>query len=187
MQYYLSHFCQYPKVSTYSWSRRCLVDIFFNSKTKAPTNRSFPALLPADVSCLSGAGLWTPQSRNDNTWGDTLPWWSLAPSHIWSRTIHCRLSRAGVVGGSCSGMVSEVCHAHILLSSVLICLPYRCDAKPSNLDAPGARRRTRRKRQFLIETFDPGILWTDFGLRSDITVSLVSILYNRSLEVSYFL
>lgn len=46
----------------------------------------------------------------------------------------------------------------------------RCDAKPSDLDADDARLRTRGKDEFLISTFDPGILWTDFGIRADIVV-----------------
>jgi len=82
-----------------------------------------------------------------------------------------------MAGGNRSGMVSKVCHLCGLSLTMLTSLPHRCDAKASNLDAPGARRRTRWKRDFLIETFDPGILWTDFGLHSDITVGPVSILY----------
>ena len=49
----------------------------------------------------------------------------------------------------------------------------RCDAHPKNLDAAGARRRTRTKTDFLISSWDPGTLWTDFGIRADIMVNLV--------------
>jgi hypothetical protein len=48
----------------------------------------------------------------------------------------------------------------------------RCDAKPANLDAGGARSRSQRKTEFLIDNWDAGILWTDFGVRADIVVSL---------------
>ncbi|KIM80298.1 hypothetical protein PILCRDRAFT_9821 [Piloderma croceum F 1598] len=44
----------------------------------------------------------------------------------------------------------------------------KCDAHPKNLDAAGARRRTRAKTDFLISSWDPGTLWTDFGIRADI-------------------
>ncbi|KAJ7470114.1 hypothetical protein B0H11DRAFT_1730665 [Mycena galericulata] len=44
----------------------------------------------------------------------------------------------------------------------------KCDAKPDNLDAPGARRRSHEKTDFLITCFDPGTLWDDFGIRSDV-------------------
>ncbi|KAJ6512460.1 hypothetical protein C8R45DRAFT_1206566 [Mycena sanguinolenta] len=45
----------------------------------------------------------------------------------------------------------------------------KCDASPANLDAPGTRRlRSHRKTDFLITCFDPGTLWDDFGIRSDI-------------------
>ncbi|KAJ6609901.1 hypothetical protein B0H10DRAFT_2438356 [Mycena sp. CBHHK59/15] len=44
----------------------------------------------------------------------------------------------------------------------------RCDAKPDNLDAPGARPRSDEKTAFLVTCFDPGTLWDDFGIRSDV-------------------
>ena len=47
----------------------------------------------------------------------------------------------------------------------------RCDAKPTNLDGPGSHRRSHEKTDFLIKTFDPGILWDDYGIKHDIVVS----------------
>ncbi|KAG9223441.1 hypothetical protein PLEOSDRAFT_154734 [Pleurotus ostreatus PC15] len=44
----------------------------------------------------------------------------------------------------------------------------KCDARPEDLDAPDAHRRTHEKTDLLIESFDPGILWDDWGIRSDI-------------------
>ncbi|KAJ7142563.1 hypothetical protein C8R44DRAFT_571794, partial [Mycena epipterygia] len=44
----------------------------------------------------------------------------------------------------------------------------KCDAKPNNLDAPGACRRKDTKTAFLVTCFDPGTLWDDFGIRSDV-------------------
>ena len=50
----------------------------------------------------------------------------------------------------------------------------RCDAKPDNLDAGGARLRSQIKTEFLINNWEPGVLWTDFGVRADIVVSLLA-------------
>ncbi|KAH9994306.1 hypothetical protein BJV74DRAFT_877659 [Russula compacta] len=44
----------------------------------------------------------------------------------------------------------------------------KCDAPPNDLDREGARRRTQVKTDFLISAWDPGTLWTDFGVRADI-------------------
>jgi hypothetical protein len=49
---------------------------------------------------------------------------------------------------------------------------HRCDAKPDNLDAGNARLRNHRKTELLINTWDSRTLWTDFGVRADIVVSL---------------
>ncbi|KAG5636033.1 hypothetical protein H0H81_009333 [Sphagnurus paluster] len=43
----------------------------------------------------------------------------------------------------------------------------KCDAHPDSLDKP-ALRRSHRKTEFLISCFDPGILWSDYGIRSDV-------------------
>ena len=50
--------------------------------------------------------------------------------------------------------------------------PVRCDAHPNDLDAEDTRRRSHQKTDFLITSFDPGVLWDDFGVRSDIVVCL---------------
>ncbi|KAI5886109.1 uncharacterized protein SCHCODRAFT_02673152 [Schizophyllum commune H4-8] len=44
----------------------------------------------------------------------------------------------------------------------------KCDAEPDDLDSENARRRTHEKTDFLISVFDPGILWSDFGVRVDV-------------------
>ena len=47
----------------------------------------------------------------------------------------------------------------------------RCDAHPDNLDAGGAQQRTHEKTNFLINAWDLGTLWTDFGICTDVVVS----------------
>lgn len=42
------------------------------------------------------------------------------------------------------------------------------------LDAPRSRRRSHEKTKLLIKCFDPGILWKEFGIRSDVKVSYLS-------------
>jgi hypothetical protein len=52
------------------------------------------------------------------------------------------------------------------------CLISRCLAHPDFLDEPSAHRRTHEKTDLLINSFDPGVLWDDYGTRSDMMVSL---------------
>ncbi|TRM58162.1 hypothetical protein BD626DRAFT_408644 [Schizophyllum amplum] len=44
----------------------------------------------------------------------------------------------------------------------------KCDACPDDLDGSGSRKRTHKKTEYLISVFDPGILWSDFGVRTDV-------------------
>ncbi|GLB38138.1 hypothetical protein LshimejAT787_0500030 [Lyophyllum shimeji] len=44
----------------------------------------------------------------------------------------------------------------------------KCDARPDCLDDP-ALRRSHAKTEFIISCFDPGILWTDYGIRTDVS------------------
>ncbi|KAJ7713519.1 hypothetical protein B0H14DRAFT_2644779 [Mycena olivaceomarginata] len=46
----------------------------------------------------------------------------------------------------------------------------KCDAPAKDLDLPGARIQTQAKTDLLITTFDPGILWDDFGIRHDFVI-----------------
>lgn len=49
----------------------------------------------------------------------------------------------------------------------------RCDAHPDNLDGEGARLRVQANTEFLITIFDPGTLWDDYGIRSDVVVRML--------------
>ncbi|KAL1698841.1 hypothetical protein EV121DRAFT_274145 [Schizophyllum commune] len=44
----------------------------------------------------------------------------------------------------------------------------KCGAMPHDLDGTNARRPTHEKTDFLISVFDPGTLWSDFGVRDDV-------------------
>ncbi|KAF9549689.1 hypothetical protein CPC08DRAFT_769029 [Agrocybe pediades] len=44
----------------------------------------------------------------------------------------------------------------------------KCDAKPGNLDDKSAHRRTHERSDFIINSFDPGTVWTHHGIRADI-------------------
>jgi hypothetical protein len=46
----------------------------------------------------------------------------------------------------------------------------RCDAPPDDLDKPHADRRTHELTDALIESKDAGILWDEYGIRSDVVV-----------------
>lgn len=65
--------------------------------------------------------------------------------------------------------VSDIC-CYVLLEIGTYRRYIRCDATPDDLDGPGSHRRSHEKTDFLIKTFDPGILWDEFGIRSDIVV-----------------
>ncbi|KAF7436245.1 hypothetical protein PC9H_003074 [Pleurotus ostreatus] len=44
----------------------------------------------------------------------------------------------------------------------------KCDARPEHLDDSTAHLRTHEKADVLLELFDPGIVWDEYGLRSDV-------------------
>ncbi|KAF7372792.1 hypothetical protein MSAN_00485000 [Mycena sanguinolenta] len=44
----------------------------------------------------------------------------------------------------------------------------KCDARPDALDTPDANLRSHTKTEALIQIFDPGILWDEWGVRADI-------------------
>jgi hypothetical protein len=46
----------------------------------------------------------------------------------------------------------------------------RCDAQPDNLDNDRAHLHTHEKMDFLLEAFDAGTVWDEYGLRSDVVV-----------------
>ncbi len=58
-----------------------------------------------------------------------------------------------------------------LLSPADTWLCTRCDAKQGNLDDAHAHLWTYEKSNFLLEVFDPGIVWDQYGLWSDVVVS----------------
>lgn len=45
---------------------------------------------------------------------------------------------------------------------------------PEDLDAPGSRRRRHEITDYLISNFDAGLIWSDYGVRADVVVSLPS-------------
>lgn len=46
----------------------------------------------------------------------------------------------------------------------------RCNAPPHDLDREGSCKRSKMKTEFLVEAWEPGTIWTDFGVRADIIV-----------------
>ena len=49
---------------------------------------------------------------------------------------------------------------------------FRCDAWPENLDDKNAHRRSHEQSDFIITSFDPGIVWSEHGIRSDVVVRI---------------
>lgn len=59
----------------------------------------------------------------------------------------------------------------VLLACVVSNWCPKCTARPENLDGDeDAVLRTHKAAAFLIENFDPGIIWSDVGVRSDVQV-----------------
>ena len=51
-------------------------------------------------------------------------------------------------------------------------LQHRCDAHLNDLDAEDTQWQSHQKTEFLINCFNPGVLWDDFGVHSDVVVCL---------------
>lgn len=124
---------------------------------------------------MSCQGLWAPQSWNDNSRAHMVSWRSLVLCHLWPQTIHCWLPWASLPCRNCPELVSEVCFNPLLLLDSPLIEYDRCDAKPDNLDAQGSHQRSHKKTRLLIECFDPGILWKEFGIHGDVKVRRLSV------------
>ncbi|KAI9429150.1 hypothetical protein BJY52DRAFT_1353967 [Lactarius psammicola] len=66
---------------------------------------------------------------------------------------------SGIVSNWCPKCVTEITFA----GSVAV-----TDSFLSNLDGPESHRRSHEKTNLLVKTFDPSVLWDDFGLRHNI-------------------
>jgi len=145
-----------------------------HSNQETSREGSIPKILPTIISRLPRSYFCTPQGRNDNPRGCKMSRWTLPSCYIWYWTVYSRLSRTSLVGGYRSGLVPKVCPWSLLSGSAANNHQpgLRCDANPNDLDAENARRRSHQKTEFLITSFDPGVLWDDFGVRSDVVVRL---------------
>lgn len=110
--------------------------------------------------------------------------WALSTCYIWPWTIYRRLSRTSLVNLYRSRVVPEVSH----ISGITffhISEFCRCVARPGNLDAPDARRRTQSTTDFIVRTLDRDILWNDFGLRADVLVCHNFLISYRSFDADF--
>jgi hypothetical protein len=96
--------------------------------------------------------------------------WTFSLSNIWAWTLYRRLPGASLAGGNRARMVPEVSFSNIF--TFCMAKLYRCDAKPDNLDAGNALRQRPTKTKFLINNWNTGTLWSNFGVRADIVVSI---------------
>jgi hypothetical protein len=92
-----------------------------------------------------------------------------APSSAWDPILQTTRNKYGLLVSSRTGVRSESASfvANGMRCANHIC---RCGAKPSSLDAPGAYSRSHENTDFLLQKFDPGILWDEFGIRDDVVV-----------------
>jgi hypothetical protein len=68
-------------------------------------------------------------------------------------------------------MVSEVSHL-FQLNNPCSQAKIRCEAMPDNLDGDykNTRRRRHERTDIIIQCFDPGTVWDDYGIRTDVVV-----------------
>ena len=58
----------------------------------------------------------------------------------------------------------------------------RCDARPENLDNTSIHLQTHEKTDFLLGSFDEGVVWDKYGLRADVVVHrLLPLPYHMKL------
>ncbi|KAG5220588.1 C2H2-type domain-containing protein [Salix suchowensis] len=79
-------------------------------------------------------------------------------SYLLYWALHSGLSRASLA----CGVVQNWCTS--------------CDATPDNLDNPNAGLRDHETIQFLIQNFDPGVVWNNFGVCVDVIADIHKLL-----------
>ena len=98
------------------------------SDKEAPEKCKVSSFLQADVPRLPGSSIWTTQSRYDDTRGCEVSRWTSSTRHLWTRSVYCWLSWAGVARCYRPRVVSKVsCPSQIRINSLLISV----DAKRS--------------------------------------------------------
>jgi hypothetical protein len=86
-----------------------------------------------------------------------------------------------------TGVVSNWCPKYVLLCNVTMTVgiaaliqldwTFRCDALPSNLDGDGSHCRSHEKTDFIVKNFNPRALWDEFGIRHDIVVRHMRLIF----------
>ena len=126
-------------------------------------------ILPPALSERTRIGLCPTQAVHDSAESHEVPRWALLPHCFWPWTLHCRLSRTSLAHWCCIELVSEV--SCVINFAFGVTNAYvRCDAPRTNLDDAQSHQRSHEKTDILVKTFDPNILWDDFGIRHNIVV-----------------
>ena len=79
-----------------------------------------------------------------------------------------------------SSTVQNWCATYIFILAILLTLSHwcnSCDAPARDLDCRQGHPRSHEKTDFLISEFSPGILWNEFGIRSDVVVCCIAVLW----------
>ena len=72
-----------------------------------------------------------------------------------------------------AGIVQNWCLKYVpsqSVNSTMLIINLRCNAPPDNLDGPNPCRQSHDKTDFLIKCFHPDVLWSEFGICSDVVV-----------------
>jgi hypothetical protein len=87
----------------------------------------------------------------------------------------------GTVQNWCLKYVRQIIWVSWHISMLFLC---RCNAQPHNLDDFTAHLRTHEKTDLLCQLFNPGIVWDEYGLWSDVVVSWTILLSDIEITVN---
>jgi hypothetical protein len=82
---------------------------------------------------------------------------------------------ASIVQGWCLKYVNHFIYCLIML--IVGWSNHRCDAQPENLDNKAAHCQSHERSNFIIPNSDPGIIWLQHGIQSDVIVSILCFFY----------
>ena len=111
------------------------------------------------------------ETRNDRSRSGTMFWWPFSVCDLWAGSIYCRLPWTGSSHLHHAGVVPKVHICSIYCPCVSQLLLSRCTANQTDLDGKGGRRSCDHT-ELLVNTFELGTLWDEYGLVSDIIVCI---------------
>jgi hypothetical protein len=114
------------------------------------------------------------QTWHDNTGGCSFSRWSFQKGYLRAWPIYCRLSRTGTAGLHRARLVPKVrVTATHKIRGTLTNKLFRCTAPAADLDSKRHVRRSQAHTELVVEAFELGVLWDEYGLVGDVVVSVL--------------